>query len=147
MTRESAVGLASSRRRVSATTAAAIILAGSFPSTAAAEGPAPHRVRYVVTADHPTSADVYYRDTDPPTWAEYSHNPYQFSPKAKVLLGPDDPWVLDTALIDPDRWAMVVATSGQRADRPTIRCELTVDGSVVATHSGPKGALCSLRHW
>lgn len=39
-----------------------------------------HHISYRVTAEEPVSADIYYREADPPTWADYSHNPYVFSP-------------------------------------------------------------------
>ncbi|BBY18294.1 hypothetical protein [Mycolicibacterium litorale] len=126
--------------------AVAAVLLGTAPQTAA-QGPVPHHVRYTVTADQPTKADIYYRAVDPLTWADYSHNPYRFSPKAEVVLEPGRPWVFEATLVEPDRWAMVTATSGVGSDRPNFRCELAVDGVVVSTHSGPKGALCSLRSW
>ena len=122
---------------------AAIFVAGS----AHAEPPAPHQVTYTVTAATPVTADIYFRDVDPPNWADYSHNPYIFSPKIEVEVGPDRPWVRHTMLLDPNRWAMVSATSGRIPGEPAFRCELAVDGVVVATGDGPKGALCSLRHW
>lgn len=128
-------------------TTAAVVVGGVGAAPAVAQGPGPHHVRYTVTADQQTSADIYYRDTDPPSWADYSHNPYVFSPKAEVTVGPGQPWVLDVMLIDPARWAMVTASNGRAADRPNFRCELTVDGVVVAAHEGPKGALCSQRYW
>lgn len=109
--------------------------------------PAPSLVTYTVTADQPVTADIYYRETDPPTWADYSHNPYLFSPKVTVEIAPDRPWVLTVALADPDRWAMVSATSGRLPKESGFRCELAVDGVAVATGEGPKGALCSVRHW
>ncbi|MGE2713097.1 hypothetical protein ACQI4L_03465 [Mycolicibacterium litorale] len=133
-------------RVLAGSVAIAAVALGVAPP-APAQGPAPHQVRYTVTADEPIQADVYYRAVDPPTWADYSHNPYQFSPKAEVVLDPGSPWVLEVALVDPNRWAMVTATSGLGPERPNLRCELAVDGVVVATHSGPKGALCSLRSW
>jgi hypothetical protein len=105
------------------------------------------QVTYTVTTSTPVSADIYFRDVDPPTWADYSHNPYVFSPKIHVEVGPDRPWVLHATLADPDRWAMVSATSASRVGEPMFRCELTVDGVVAATSNGPKGALCSIRHW
>jgi hypothetical protein len=108
-----------------------------------------HRVTYTVTADRPTAAGIYYRDVDPPSWAEYSHNPYEFSPKDDVGLEPGQPWVREVTLADPAQWAMVtVTTAGQvMASAVTLRCELAVDGDVVDTAEGPQGALCSLRHW
>ncbi|WP_369804038.1 hypothetical protein [Mycobacterium sp. GA-2829] len=123
--------------------AAALVPGGCVP---AALAQAPHQVRYTVVADQPTQADIYYREVDPPNWADYSHNPYQFSPKAEVVLEPDAPWVFEATLVDPGRWAMVTATSGPEPVTPNFRCELAVDGVVVATGEGPRGALCSLRN-
>lgn len=114
---------------------------------AQADPPVPRQVTYTVTSAAPVSADVYFRDVDPPTWADYSHNPYVFSPKVRVEVGPDKPWVLHATLVDPERWAMVSATSGPSPEEPMFRCELSVDGVVVATADGPKGALCAIRHW
>lgn len=114
---------------------------------AQAEPAAPRHVTYTVSAATPVSADIYFRDVDPPTWADYSHNTYVFSPKVSVEVGPDSPWILHTTLSDPDRWAMVSATSGRSPGEPMFHCELSVDGVVVATSDGPKGALCAIRHW
>ena len=125
-------------------TALAVSLA---PVPATAEGPAMHAVTYTVYTDVPFRADIYYRDSEPANFADYSHNPYLFSPRIEADLGPDRPWVLDVQLADPQYWAMVVATSGLSPDPPNFHCTLAVDGTVVVTNSGPKGALCSLRHW
>jgi hypothetical protein len=117
------------------------------PAPSRAEEPILHHVQYTVTAENPFRADIYYRDTDPPTFADYSHNPYQFSPKVEADVGPDRPWVLEVMLVDPDQWAMVTATSGLSPDTSMVHCELAVDGVVVDSNDGPEGALSSLRHW
>lgn len=110
--------------------------------------PAPmHQVKYTVFAEQPFFVDIYYRDQDPPNWADYSHNPYLFSPKVEAQVGPDQQWVLDVMLANPDQWAMVAATSGPTDNPPNIHCVLAVDGVVVKTDVGPKGALCSIRSW
>jgi hypothetical protein len=132
---------------VSATALAATCLTvGS--ATAAADDPPPplHRVHYTVWAETPFNVDIYYRDVDPPNWADYSHNPYQFSPKVEADVGPDQQWNLDVGLADPDQWAMVV-TNAITTKSPNIHCALAVDGVVVKTSQGPKGALCSIRPW
>lgn len=132
-------------RVVAATGSVAVMMCMPVPAHA---GPPPlHQVTYTVTAQTPTRADIYYRETEPPNWADYSHNPYIFSPKAEVEVGPGQPWVLTVRLADPDRWAMVSATSGRGPAAPMLHCELTVDGVPVATADGPKGALCAVRHW
>jgi hypothetical protein len=121
-------------------------------SAADAEGPAAvdapaHAVTYTVYTDNPFHADIYYRDSEPPTFADYSHDPYIFSPKVEAELGPGQPWVLNVWLTNPEQWAMVTATSGQSTRPPNFHCTLAVDGTVVATNSGAKGALCSMRLW
>lgn len=130
---------------------AAMVLAGGALGAAATASAQPplHQVKYTVTADAPFFADIYYRDVDPPTFSDYSHNPYVFSPKAEADIAPDRPWVLETRLADPARWAMVAVQSGETPElqAPTLRCELTVDGTVVKTDSGTRGALCSIRAW
>ena len=108
------------------------------------------------TAARTTEAVVltaYYRDVDPPKWAEYSHNPYMYSPKgctaqmSKPTSGPDMQWVLDLQLANPDEWAMVTATVAPSTQTPNIHCVLAVDGVVVATDAGPWRALSSIRNW
>ena len=106
-----------------------------------------HQVKYVVSAQNPVSAHIYYRDSDPPTWADYSHNPYVYSPRVEAEVGADKAWVLEVMLADPEQWAMVTASGGLTSIPPMLHCELTVDGVLVDANDGPKGALCSLRHW
>lgn len=132
--------------------ATSITLAGGAisPAPAHADDPALHRVRYTVGASQPIHAEIYYRDTQPANFADYSHNPYQFSPNADADLGPGKPWVFETTLADPQDWAMVVATKSPLSpelEAPGFVCELRVDDVVVATDAGTKGVLCSLRTW
>ncbi len=120
------------------------------PVPAHADDPVLHHVKYTVGASQPINAEIYYRDTQPPNFGEYSHNPYQYSPKAVAELGPGKPWVLEATLADPQDWAMVVATKNGHDPElaaPGFVCELRVDDIVVATDSGTKGVLCSLRTW
>jgi hypothetical protein len=120
-------------------------------ATVTAQGPPPpppplHNVKYTIFAEQPTSVEIYFRDVDPPNWADYSHNPYVFSPNVEANVGPDQQWNLDVQLANPDAWAMVTATSGP-GEPKNVHCVLAVDGVVVKTHQGPKGALCSVRNW
>ncbi len=138
--------------RFSFTSAILLALVGSAIAVAPpapADDPVLHHVQYTVTADAPYFAHIYYRDTDPAVFSDYSHDPYVFSPRADADVAPDKPWVFDAMLVDPDSWAMVVVQSGESPDFPTpgFNCELAVDGVVVKTNSGPKGALCSIRSW
>lgn len=115
-----------------------------------ADDPVLHHVKYTVGASQPLRAEIYYRDTQPPTFADYSHNPYVYSPNVEADLGPGKPWVLEAMLADPQDWAMVVATKPEHMaelSQPGFVCELRVDDIVVATDSGTKGVLCSQRSW
>jgi hypothetical protein len=118
--------------------------------TAGAQPPL-HHVRYTVGASQDIMGMIYYRQVDPPNWAEYSHNTYRYTPKVEFPLGAGKPWVFDTMLANPDEWAMVVvglpgATTPPLAE-PGYVCELRVDDVVVATDAGTRGALCSIRPW
>ena len=111
-------------------------------------GPPLHRVQYTVFSETPyANAEIYYRDVDPPNFAEYSHNPYAFSPNVEANVGPNQLWTMDVMLANPDQWAMVTAGSLDSPQRPNFHCVIAVDGNVVVTNQGPKGALCSLRNW
>ncbi|MCW2515384.1 MAG: hypothetical protein JWR11_4426 [Mycobacterium sp.] len=111
-------------------------------------GPPLHSVQYTVFSETPfRNAEIYYRDVDPANWADYSHNPYQFSPNVEADTGPNQMWTMNVMLANPDQWAMVTVSSLDSPKRPNFHCVLAVDGNVVATNQGPKGALCSLRNW
>lgn len=121
---------------------------GLLGSTAVSSADPPlHHVRYTVTADNAFWAKIYYRDTDPPDFADYSHDPYMYSPVTEADVGPGQPWVRDVMLANPDHWAMVTVMPADERVTPTVHCQLEVDGTVVAAKSGPKGALCSIRNW
>ena len=130
---------------------AALTFAGLLsPGPASADDQGPHRVHYTVSATQTAQATVYYREVQPPNFGEYSHNPYLYSPRADVTVGPNQPWIFDTTLADPQDWAMVVVSlpaNHQALASPGFVCELRVDDVVVATDSGTKGALCSIRTW
>lgn len=111
-------------------------------------GPPLHSVKYTVFSETPfANAEIYYRDVDPPNFADYSHDPYVYSPNVEANVGPSQTWTMDVLLASPADWAMVTVTSLDSPQRPNFHCVLAVDGQVVATNQGPKGALCSLRTW
>jgi hypothetical protein len=143
-------------RRLTRLVPAAVLLVGCLwtgAPTAAADddpvvGPPLHNVKYTVFSEQPfRNAQIYYRDVDPPNFADYSHNPYAFSPSAEANTGPNQMWTIDVQLANPDEWAMVTVGSLDSPKRPNFHCVLAVDGKVVATNQGPKGALCSIRNW
>lgn len=115
---------------------------------ATADDPVLRHVKYTVFSEVPfRNAEIYYRDVEPSNFAEYSHNPYAYSPNVEADVGPSQMWTLDVMLANPDEWAMVTATSLDSVQRPNFHCVIAVDGQVVVTDQGPKGALCSLRNW
>ena len=99
---------------------------------AAADEAVMHQITYSVFTEQPfRGAQVYYRDTDPPTWADYSHDPYLFSPKVEADLGPGQQWTMNVQLANPNEWAMVMATSGPSKFPPNFHCVLAVDGDLL----------------
>lgn len=121
------------------------VLAGT--GTAHAD-PVFHQVVYVVSAQSPAHVDIFYQDQDPTLFSDYSHNPYSFTPQEHADIGPGHSWVHAVNLLNPDQWAMVTATTGRQTPPESgIQCDLSVDGKVVVSKVGPKGALCSLRTW
>ena len=145
-------GCSTTRARVLNGLVASSMLMALLPTAVAdADDPPPpplRHVQYTVFAEQPYTAEIYYRDTDPPNWAEYSHNPYLYSPNIEAEVGPDKKWILDAYLANPDAWAMVIASiQSDSSQRPNLHCVLAVDGVVVKTAQGPKGALCSMRAW
>jgi hypothetical protein len=126
------------------------VLSVGVPTAAADDGAAStplHNVKYTVWSEQPfRNAQIYFADVDPPSFADYSHNPYQFSPSANFDTGPNRMWTQDVQLVDPDQWAMVVVSSLDSPHRPNFHCVLAVDGQVVKSNQGPKGAVCSVRN-
>jgi hypothetical protein len=137
-------------RRASIGSTAFAVGTMSFALPGHADEPALHHVRYTVGASQPLRAEIYYRDTQPATVADYSHDPYSYEPNVEAALGPGKAWVLETELANPDDWAMVIATAPEfhgRLDPPGFVREVRVDGIVKATNAGTNGARCSVRSW
>ena len=63
--------------------------AATAAATTTRRRPPLHNVNYTVLAEQPFNVVIYYRDIDPPNWADYSHNPYVFSPKVEADVGPE----------------------------------------------------------
>jgi hypothetical protein len=106
-----------------------------------------HNVRYTLTAAQPIYADIHYLDQEPPNFADWSHNPYQFVPNIQGDVGPNQRWVYELTLVDPNQWAFFTGSTGPEPDTPMFHCELAVDGVVVVSKDGPKGVICSIRSW
>jgi hypothetical protein len=113
-----------------------------------ADDPPMHQVRYVITAASPIWADIYYLDQQPVLFSDYSHNPYQFTPNVQADIAPGHPWTSPVVMLsNPSDYAMVSVSTGTEPGTPMFHCALVVDGVVVKSNDGPKGALCSLRNW
>jgi len=124
-------------------------LTGPLVSTGRAQAdPVWHQVVYIVSSTSPAYVDIFYQDQDPTLFSDYSHNNYTFTPQVHADVAPGKPWVQPVNLLNPDQWAMVTATTGREPlASGGIQCNLSVDGKVVVSKIGPKGALCSLRSW
>ena len=115
------------------------------------EGLPLHHIKYTLTAKKPIYAQVYYLDHEPALWADYGHNPYEFTPNIAADLGPGRPaWTYELDLAKPEEWAMVIANTGGEPGTPEFHCEIAVDGNTVVSRDGApdaKGVLCSIRTW
>jgi hypothetical protein len=116
-------------------------------STAHTAPPGMHAVKYIISSDVPAAAEIHYRDTDPTDFADYSHDPYRYSPKVEADIAPGASWQLEVALATPDQWAMVAVSSASSSAKAEFLCVLLVDGAIAARNQGRKGTLCSLRQW
>ncbi|MFM9034473.1 MAG: hypothetical protein ACKOQ4_09320 [Mycobacterium sp.] len=103
-----------------------------------------HQVTYTVTTTSDLTANIYYVTADPPDQA--SANTAQYMPMARTMVGPGAPWTFQASLNDPTKWAFVSASGGLRVN-PEFRCEIAVDGQVVASQQGGSGVQCALRPW
>jgi hypothetical protein len=106
-----------------------------------------HHVKYTMTAQKPIYAEIYYLDQEPEIFANYSHNPYQYTPNVEADLGPNKSWTFELDLHKPEEWAQVMANTGGEPGTPNFHCEIAVDGVVTVSKDGGKGVLCSIRRW
>ena len=124
------------------------LAAVGFAAPSRADDPIMHPVTYVITSASPIWADIYYLGQQPAKYSDYSHNTYQFTPNVQADIAPGHPWVSPVVMLsDPNDYAMVAVSTGTEPGTPQFHCALIVDGKVVASNDGPKGALCSLRLW
>lgn len=130
----------------------AVLLGGTGLLVSAARAhaddpPVMHHVKYTITVQNPIYANIYYIDQEPTIFSDYSHDPYRFTPNVKTDIAPGNPWSFELNEAKPEYWAMVVVNTGSEPGTPQFHCDLSVDGSVVVSHDGPKGVLCSIRNW
>lgn len=127
---------------------AMVVTATTFAAPSRADDPVMHPVTYVITSASPIYADIYYLDQQPAKFSDYSHNPYQYTPNVRADIAPGHPWVSPVVMLsDPNDYAMVTVSTGTEPGTPMFHCALVVDGKVVVSNDGAKGALCSLRSW
>jgi hypothetical protein len=137
-------------RTVLSSIGTAILLAATGLTAAPAqadEGLPLHHVKYTLTAQKPIYAEIYYLDQEPEIFANYSHNPYQYTPNVEADIGPNQPWTFELDLRKPEEWAQVMANTGGEPGTPNFHCEIAVDGVVTVSKDGAKGVLCSIRGW
>ena len=63
---------------------------GGIAASPVRADPVMHQVRYVITAQSPIWADIYYLDSQPAKFSDYSHNTYQFTPNVQATLDEQD---------------------------------------------------------
>ena len=138
-------------RKMTAVVGAAFMLAAAsiaLPQTTANAEPTAHKVVYTLTAGGPGDFNLYYAFAAPPSLEAYHATPDAFVKSEKVNLAPGAPWVFETTLTD-SQWAFLSASGAAHAMQadPNVRCEIAVDGQVVADQTGPFTTQCQLRSW
>ncbi|MCB0942884.1 MAG: hypothetical protein KDB72_21895 [Mycobacterium sp.] len=142
-------------RQLTTRVAAALMLASAgvavTGATAGADPAAPagaHQVRYTLSSGGTANFDLYYLVAQPPSKAAYDADAYSYLKKESVTVGPDQPWVFETSLADPN-WAILTVSStthgGQAAPNP--HCEIAVDGQVAVQQDAPYNLQCQLKQW
>lgn len=141
------VGVAAAIGAVMTILLATVVSWISVGTSHADDQPALHYVKYTVTTSSPIYTQLYYLDHEPAAFADWSHNPYEFVPNVQADLAPGEPWTYELWLARPELWAFVSASAGTEPGIPKYHCELSIDGSVVASKEGDRGVLCSIRIW
>ena len=138
-------------RTATTTVGAAIVLAAAglavSNATSFAE-PGAHTVRYTLTSGDAYDFDLYYLSAQPPSKDVYNADPYKYLQKTSVNVGPDNPWVFETTLDDP-QWAIFTVSSTTHGGRgaPNAHCEIAVDGQVANQNDHPYSPRCQLGQW
>jgi hypothetical protein len=105
-----------------------------------------HQVKYTVTTTSDLNAQIYYMKVEPPNQNAFNSDSSPYMVNDKVPVGPDNPWVFQTTMNDPNQWA-IVSASGVLRTNPQFHCEISVDGVTVSTQDGGSGVQCALRPW
>jgi len=126
--------------------AAAAVAVSSAP--ASAEPGDGHLVRYTLRTAAPADFKLNYVIASPPSKQAYNADPYTYLKSEVVVIGPEQPWVFEVTLDDPE-WAILTASTGVHAMQasPNPVCEIEVDGEVRVHQEGPYTAHCQLGAW
>ncbi|BBZ07446.1 hypothetical protein MDOR_16150 [Mycolicibacterium doricum] len=71
-------------------------------------------------------AQLYYLASEPPRRSDFDSHSSKSLTNVKVPLQPGVPWVFQTTLDDPARWALVSASGALRVP-PNFHCEIAVE--------------------
>lgn len=108
---------------------------------------------YTITATGNLSGSVRYMNSDPPSQAAFEGNSSQFLNTVSTPFSPGEPLVYTATLANPNQWAYVSASGGCKWPDCSsgviaeLRCEIAVDGQVVATNNATTAVTCTTRPW
>ncbi len=108
--------------------------------------PGAHKVTYTVVAQSELNAQIYYLGAEPASQADFDADSSKYLTNIRTPLVPGVPWVFETTLNDPTKWALVSASGALRVP-PNFHCEIAVDSQVVVQQDGGSGTRCALRPW
>lgn len=143
-----------SMRKTTSTVGAALFLAAaSLSGTATAiadpDPAAPaNNVRYTITTAGPYDFELFYLTSQPASMDAYNDDAYAYAKRERVTVTPEQPWVFETNLADP-QWAIVSVSSTARGGMapPNAHCDIAVDGVVAVAADHPYSPWCQLSQW
>jgi hypothetical protein len=124
-----------------------VAVAGLAPSQAVSNAePEGHKVTYTLTSATGVGFNVNYLTAQPASKEAYNADPYAFLKREQVSTAA--PWVFEVTLEDP-QWATIDASAAAHGGQgePNPRCQIAVDGQVVAEHADRYTARCMLSNW
>lgn len=122
-------------------------------ATSQADPATGHQVTYTITTTGNLTGSVRYMNSDPPSQAAFDSNSAQFLNTVPTPFAAGEPLVYTATLANPTQWAFVSASGGCKwpdcssGAVAEIRCEIAVDGQVVATNNATTAVTCTTRPW
>lgn len=149
------------RRNASVAAAALILVAAGIGITklttgTSSAGSVGHQVTYSITSEIEQYADIAFIVNQPASEVDYADHSQKYLYTVRPKVNPDAPWSYTTTLANPERWAWVSAGDWWAFQDVYVppdvrqldhgyRCEIAIDGHVVASNRGTLEVGCGTK--